>query len=304
VARTQTLSEAAAAVESALDALRRGQRLVSRNPRAAVEAAVTQLLRGAFRGLAAADEHGTEYRIDDLARRTGVTTRNIRAYQERGLLPPARRAGRVSLFNDNHVARLTIITSMLERGYTSSHIREMLDAWEHGKDLSQVLGLESALVRPWGEEEPATVTVAEARELAGGKAELERLVADKLVSIRGQQATLHRPQLLQAFAEMRSYGMPMDTVLGVHERIEPMLDEISTILVNAGAAHVAESMTAESITDSEDLAGLIAMLVRFRTLAMTSVTATLEHSLETTIEKLLGDHLITIVDLAPHEAAL
>jgi DNA-binding transcriptional MerR regulator len=304
MARSQTLTEAAAAVEAALEALRRGQRRVARNPRAAVEAAVTQLLRGAFRGSSAAEEHGTEYRIDDLARRTGVTTRNIRAYTERGLLPPARRSGRISLFNDNHVARLTIITSMLERGYTSSHIREMLDAWEHGKDLSEVLGLETALVQPWGEEEPETVTLAAARELAGGKAELDRLVADKLVTIRGQQAILHRPALLQAFAEMRGYGMPMDTVLHVHERIEPMLDEISSILVNAGAAHVAESMTTDSVTDSEDLAGLIAMLVRFRALAMTSVTATLAHSLETTIEKLLGDHLTTIVDLSPHEDAI
>lgn len=99
--------------------------------------------------------------------------------------------------------------------------------------------------------------------------------------------------------------MPMDTVLRVHERIEPMLDEISTILVNAGAGHVAESMTTDSVTDSEDLAGLIAMLVRFRTLAMTSVTATLGHSLETTIEKMLGDHLTTIVDLTtPQENAV
>jgi DNA-binding transcriptional MerR regulator len=298
------LSEAAAAVEAALEALRRGQRRVARNPRAAVEAAVTQLLRGAFRGPGDGAAHGTEYRIDDLARRSGVTTRNIRAYTERGLLPPARRSGRISLFNDNHIARLTIITSMLERGYTSSHIREMLDAWEHGKDLSEVLGLETALIRPWGEEEPETVTIAEARELAGGKSELDRLVADKLATVRGQQVTLHRPNLLRAFAEMRGYGMPMDTVLRVHERIEPMLDEISSILVNAGAAHVAESMTTDSITDSEDLAGLIAMLVRFRTLAMTSVTATLGHSLETTIEKMLGDHLTTIVDLTPHEDAM
>src|SRR5690349_10951820 len=35
-----------------------------------------------------------EYRLDDLARISGVTARNIRAYRERGLLDPPRRVGR------------------------------------------------------------------------------------------------------------------------------------------------------------------------------------------------------------------
>lgn len=34
----------------------------------------------------------TEYRIDELARLAGSTVRNIRAYQDRGLLPPPRLA--------------------------------------------------------------------------------------------------------------------------------------------------------------------------------------------------------------------
>ena len=37
---------------------------------------------------------------------------------------------------------------MLERGYTSANILEMLTAWEHGRDLGQLLGLERALVPP------------------------------------------------------------------------------------------------------------------------------------------------------------
>ena len=34
-----------------------------------------------------------EYTIDELAREAGATVRNIRAYQERGILPPPRRQG-------------------------------------------------------------------------------------------------------------------------------------------------------------------------------------------------------------------
>ena len=41
-----------------------------------------------------------EYRIDELARLAGTTTRNIRVYRDRGLLHPPLRVGRIALFND------------------------------------------------------------------------------------------------------------------------------------------------------------------------------------------------------------
>ena len=41
-----------------------------------------------------------EYRIDDLAREAGTTVRNVRVYQDRGLLPPPRREGRAGIYSD------------------------------------------------------------------------------------------------------------------------------------------------------------------------------------------------------------
>ncbi len=41
-----------------------------------------------------------EYRVDDLAQAAGMTVRNVRAYQERGLLPPPLRRGRTSWYDD------------------------------------------------------------------------------------------------------------------------------------------------------------------------------------------------------------
>ncbi|MBF6482319.1 MerR family transcriptional regulator, partial [Nocardia cyriacigeorgica] len=44
-----------------------------------------------------------EYRIDELARAAGTTSRNVRLYQEKGLLPaPVRRAGRANIYGDAH----------------------------------------------------------------------------------------------------------------------------------------------------------------------------------------------------------
>ncbi|MFN8162573.1 MAG: MerR family transcriptional regulator [Solirubrobacterales bacterium] len=42
--------------------------------------------------------------IGELARRTGMTIRNIRAHQTRGLLPPPEVHGRTGYYNEEHVA--------------------------------------------------------------------------------------------------------------------------------------------------------------------------------------------------------
>jgi DNA-binding transcriptional MerR regulator len=101
-----------------------------------------------------------EHRIDDLARLAGTTVRNVRAYQERGLLPPPRRQGRVGLFDDDHLARLKLIGHLLERGYTLSNIGELIAAWEKGEAIDDVLGMTEPM--------PDRVTVAWLVERFGG----------------------------------------------------------------------------------------------------------------------------------------
>ena len=47
-----------------------------------------------------------ELTIDELARRTGTTVRNIRAHQSRGLLPPPTIRARTGYYGPEHVARV------------------------------------------------------------------------------------------------------------------------------------------------------------------------------------------------------
>ena len=47
----------------------------------------------------------SEYSIDELARVAGTTVRNVRAYQDRGILPPPERRGRNGVYNHTHLAR-------------------------------------------------------------------------------------------------------------------------------------------------------------------------------------------------------
>jgi DNA-binding transcriptional MerR regulator len=279
--------------------LRRVPKRVRRQSREVVESAVSQLFDAAVR-----HPHGLpvsgEYRIDDLARLAGTTTRNVRVYRDRGLLPPPLRVGRIALFNDTHLTRLRLITSMLDRGYNIAHVREMLSAWEEGKNLGDVLGLESAIVGTWTTEKSQAMPLADAQRLINDPKAFDRLVGLQVIRIDGAEATITRPKLIDAFNEMRGYGVTLDKLIDLHERIVPLVDQISEMLVRAGAEHVADRIKPrEALPADTEIAELITMLVRFRTQAVASVTATLASSIESTIESLVSKILADYLEQSP-----
>jgi DNA-binding transcriptional MerR regulator len=282
------------AVEAVVESLRRRQRQIARNPRAAVDAAVRQLLSLGRTGQAPAHE-GRTFRVDELAQASNVTVRNIRAYQERGLLHPPRREGRVAIFDDSHLSRLKIITSMLERGYTSGHITEMLGAWESGHDLADVLGLERALVPPRLEDAPATLTLAEVRAIAGDVDSLKRYVDVGLVEISGSKALVRRPELLRSFAEMRAFGMPTEALIKLHADVSKDVDRIARVLVDEGVRQVGDRFLNVTDPSNAEIGELVSTLTRFRELAMGAVVGSLAESMERTIEDLLATYLAAVL---------
>jgi DNA-binding transcriptional MerR regulator len=279
--------------------LRRAPKRVRRQSREVVEIAVSQLFDAAVRhphGLAVSGE----YRIDDLARKAGTTTRNVRVYRDRGLLPPPLRVGRIALYNDTHLTRLRLITSMLNRGYNIAHVHEMLSAWEEGKNLGDVLGLESAIVGNWTTDKSQTMPLAEAQRLIDDANAFDRLVGLKIIRVDGDQAIVTRPKLIEAFNEIRGYGVSMDKLIDLHEHIVPLVDQISEMLVRAGAEHVADRIKPrEALPADTEIAELITMLVRFRTQAVASVTATLASSIESTIESMVSSILAEYLERSP-----
>jgi len=104
-----------------------------------------------------------EMTIDEVAREAGTTTRNVRAYQTRGLLPPPRLVGRVGVYGPEHLARLQLIARLQERGYSLAAIDDLVRAWQEQRSLGDLLGGERD-IDPLAEDERGIV-LAE-RELA------------------------------------------------------------------------------------------------------------------------------------------
>jgi hypothetical protein len=176
----------------------------------------------------------------------------------------------------------------------------MLSAWEEGKNLGDVLGLETAIVGTWTTENPESMPLLDAQRLVDDPPAFERLIALQVIRVDGEQATVTRPKLIEAFNEIRSYGVELDKLIDLHEQIVPEIDKISDMLVRAGAEHVMDRIKpGEPLPADAEIAELITMLVRFRTQAVATVTATLASSIEANIESLVGRILADYLESSP-----
>lgn len=238
-----------------------------------------------------------EYRIDELARAAGTTTRNVRAYQDRGLLPAPVKHGRVGIYTDAHLARLRLITSLLNRGYATAQITELLTSWEQGKDLSEVLGLEQAVTSPWTDEIPTYLSTSQARELlaAGGDDLFDRVVRLGVLQPEGDQCRVPSPQLLNTFAEVLGHGFTMTELISLYERIQPAIDSIARHMVETGAARLVTDHGETWLPEGQEITDVTAMLQQLRQLAMSSVQGILAHAMERHVEDILGEHLARVL---------
>jgi DNA-binding transcriptional MerR regulator len=99
--------------------------------------------------------------IGELARRTGMTIRNIRAHQTRGLLPPPEVHGRTGYYGEAHVARIELTREMQAEGLNLEAIRRVLEST--GGSSQEIVDFARAVRAPFEDETPE---IFDAEELA------------------------------------------------------------------------------------------------------------------------------------------
>ncbi len=237
-----------------------------------------------------------EYRIDALAQAAGTTVRNVRAYQERGLLmAPTRREGRAAIYDESHLERLKIIDALLQRGFTTAHIADLITSWETGKDLAEVLGLQHAVTASWS---PKTDAIDAPRELletflgSEDAARIDQLEELGLIRIDGDTVTFVQPQLLETFATLHTYGLQLGPLIELFVAINARATDIAQLMIRAAKTHITEQHGHGWLPDTDDdINELTAMLNNFRELGVSAVHATLANALDTTLRAELGDYL-------------
>ncbi|WP_309138463.1 MerR family transcriptional regulator [Nocardia cyriacigeorgica] len=172
-----------------------------------------------------------EYTIDELAREAGTTVRSLRVYHERGVLPPPQVKGRTGFYGAEHLNRVRTISRLLDRGIKLNGIRELLEAWDRGDDLGDVLGVSDDVVDDTVEGVPGEETIP-ATELAQHYGTvpngLTRVVAAGLYE--PVDATTYRPadrRLIHILDQMEAAGIPADDMLAELEKARTDADRIA-----------------------------------------------------------------------------
>ncbi len=221
--------------------------------------------------------------VDELARRAGTTTRNVRNYQTLGLLPPPTMAGRVGHYGEGHLARLRVIARLQDRGFSLSAIAALLQAWEDGRGLADVLGFEQVLTEPWSEEPAEVISAEELLRLFPEAAEEPALAARAvelgLVVPEDDAFRLPSPSLVRAGAELVDVGVPLAVTQEEVADLRADMARVAARFVALFEHHVWEPFAAAGMP-AERLPEVTDALRRVRPLAAIAVRATLAQAME------------------------
>jgi DNA-binding transcriptional MerR regulator len=236
--------------------------------------------------------------VDELARRAGTMTSTVRLYQAKGLLPPPVRAGRMAYYGPGHLARMRLIGQLQDRGFSLAAVKELVDSWEAGRDLGDVLGLERRAAA-WGAEEPVRVTLSElrARFPRGtiGPAVLARAVALGLLQPQGRGFLVLSPRFLDIGAELVELGIPAEVVLDEYERLTGTTGGIAGRFTALFEEHLWRPFV-DAGMPPDDVPRLTAALEQLAPLAEAVVTLTLRDALRRQAATFLAAQAGTALD--------
>jgi DNA-binding transcriptional MerR regulator len=249
-------------------------------------------------------EHQRDYSVEELALAANTTVRNIRAYQDRGVLPPPALQGRKGVYNNFHLSRLRLIANLLDRGYTLSSIRELIAALEEGIGLSEVLGIESALNSPWTNESPTTIAITELAKMFGTKLTPSAVKTAHdlgLFTISGTKLRVSSMNTLKVAEELCATGIPLDELLDILRMMRGNVQRVANEFVKLISQHVLEPYAEQKLPPPEELPKIAELIWRLRPLAEKVVDAELGRAMEIAASEFLADTLESIMEDLPKD---
>jgi DNA-binding transcriptional MerR regulator len=180
-----------------------------------------------------------QWRIDDLAQRSGVSVDTIRFYQREGLLAPPTRKGRTAVYGPTHLHRLEQIRELQSRHLSLAAIRGLL--------TSERIGLAESLFAA-GEGDYTRAQLASAagvdRDLVD---ELERAGVLRSPEDFGRESYDDADaRLVSAIARMLELGLPRPLVVRLGElysaSFAKMQEEVLALFTEGGGDLSAEEL--------------------------------------------------------------
>jgi DNA-binding transcriptional MerR regulator len=228
-----------------------------------------------------------ELTIDELARRSGMTVRNIRAHQSRGLLPPPQVRGRTGYYGAEHLARIELIRELQADGLNLEAIRRLLEGV--GASSTEVLDFARALRAPFEDEQPEIVDATELARI-WGDGEPDPVLgarAEKLGIIRNLpdgRVEVISPRLARAGRELAELGVSADVALATVEKMRHHSEGVARAFVDLFVKEVWKPFD-EAGRPEGDWPKVREALERLRSLASDALLAVFQLTMSEATEK-------------------
>jgi DNA-binding transcriptional MerR regulator len=235
-----------------------------------------------------------EMTIDELARESGMTARNIRAHQSRGLLPAPTVRARTGYYGSEHLARIRLIQDMQGQGFNLKSIERLLDMGARSGSR-ETLEFQRTLLEPFGSEEPEVVD-GNGIGLIFGDPPDRKLVAkaEKIGLLRpiGEEIwEVPSPTLLRAGRDLIELGIPLEHALAVGDAINKHTTAVAKEFVRLFVKDVLDPMRKQERLTEEDLAAAGEAVERLRPLASQAVMASFGVVMTQAVERQLQKEL-------------
>lgn len=234
------------------------------------------------------EEAASGLTIDALAQRTGMTVRNIRAYQSRGLLPPPEVRGRTGFYGAEHQARIEVIREFQAEGFNLEAIKRLLEA---GGSSADVLRFTRAVHEPFADEEPHIVSGNDLAAAGGVEANpelLRRALKLGLVTEVGpDRYELPSPRLVAAGAELADLGVPPEATIEVVSKLRRHADGVARTFVDLFIDQVWKPFDAAG-RPPERWPEIVDAIERLRPLAGEALIAVFKLAMTEAVDKAFG----------------
>lgn len=228
---------------------------------------------------------GSEFTVEELAARSGVSVRNIRAYQTAGLLPPPRLKGRLGLYDGAHLGKLELIRDLRGQGFRLEAIKRMLShtpegAWSEYSLISELFS--TTFFTTEAPKRKAIADMAAHWHTAATPTQKERLRKNGLYrEVGADEVEMLSPSLERIGIQLAELHVPLDTVLDLQDVLikhcralaRSYVEQLFLTLVQTLAASQAQAKAQGLPPDPHAIANMRALFERLRPLAIGSISA-------------------------------